>query len=149
MIQRFLCLEETKSRQAANLQFGSRIWCPLQGMSWNSSWEREILSTLWSYIPREQDLDWSFSIKSTYNVPHHTFSMPPVHVPFHHSVGSPSAFSFDACASTLGRRNPFSGTGGSMSISSNRLAYVFGFRGPSASGHRLSVEIGVGCIAAY
>ena len=29
------------------------------------------------------------------------------------------------------KMNPFSGTGGSMSISSNRLAYVFGFRGPS------------------
>ena len=29
--------------------------------------------------------------------------------------------------------NPFSGTGGSMSISSNRLAYVFGFRGPSVT----------------
>ena len=29
--------------------------------------------------------------------------------------------------------NPFSGTGGSMSISSNRLAYVFGFKGPSVT----------------
>lgn len=31
------------------------------------------------------------------------------------------------------KMNPFSGTGGSMSISSNRLAYVFGFRGPSVT----------------
>ena len=29
--------------------------------------------------------------------------------------------------------NPFSGTGGSMSISANRLAYVFGFKGPSVT----------------
>ena len=31
------------------------------------------------------------------------------------------------------KMNPFSGTGGSMSISSNRLAYVFGFKGPSVT----------------
>lgn len=31
------------------------------------------------------------------------------------------------------KMNPFSGTGGSMSISANRIAYVFGFKGPSVT----------------